>query len=152
MWNEIIIFKVNQFLTFKELMTLSKELISLDRKVMSAWDRNQAKKELVANLPVPSYVAKELNFILQLYNGVPDLRNQNQNQGYREIQQPFLLIIIMSVGGQKMIIYFVLWMSISILVLAGVCQIKEYWDAKTSQFLNQYGLHQNHLMGPYCKY
>lgn len=64
MWNSIITLKVNKFLTFKELMALSRELVSLDRKVMSAWDKNQAVKGLVANLPIPDYVAKELNFIL----------------------------------------------------------------------------------------
>lgn len=51
-----------------------------------------------------------------------------------------------------MIMYFVLWASLSILVLGVIAQIKEYYDTKVSQYLGQYGLHQNHLMGPHCKY
>lgn len=51
-----------------------------------------------------------------------------------------------------MIMYFVLWASLSILVLGVIAQIKEYWDIKEAQYVNQYGLHQNHLMGSHCKY
>ena len=51
-----------------------------------------------------------------------------------------------------MIIYLILWAGITVLVLGVIAQIKEYWDAKVSQYIGQYGLHQNHLMGNHCKY
>lgn len=64
MWNSIITLTVHKYLTYEQLIALSKELISLDRKALPICLKNEMEREIIANLPIPVWVAKSLNFIL----------------------------------------------------------------------------------------